>query len=289
MDVIKTYQEVNKENHESTFSVDRMDRIYAVRKGKPDEPHRHNFYTVLLVENGSGKHNIDFHEFELGKRQIFFVAPGQVHQIIEETASKGFVFTFSEQFLIDNRISREFISEIHVFETYGYSPPIILSENQFESLKSKAESIEEVYVSNMSFKNQALASWLRLFLIESFNACNQSEAVNQSVESGAQLFRSFKRFLEKYYATQHQGAYYASALNVTTDYLNRVSKLYSGKTTKEHIQSRITVEAKRMLYFTDFSAKQIAFELGFEDASNFSSFFKKCVGVSPSQYREKGK
>jgi len=60
-----------------------------------------------------------------------------------------------------------------------------------------------------------------------------------------------------------------------------------GKTAKEYIQSRIIVGAKRMLYFSDSSIKEIAFELGFQEPSNFNAFFKKCTGLSPGEFRNK--
>ncbi|HED10427.1 MAG TPA: helix-turn-helix domain-containing protein, partial [Caldithrix abyssi] len=51
-------------------------------------------------------------------------------------------------------------------------------------------------------------------------------------------------------------------------------------------QSRITTEAKRHLYFTEASAKEIAYRLGFSNPAHFSSFFKKCTGKSPSFFRK---
>jgi len=53
------------------------------RNGKPDTPHRHNYYTVLLVKKAKGKHIIDFKEYALIGNQVFFVGPEQVHQIVE--------------------------------------------------------------------------------------------------------------------------------------------------------------------------------------------------------------
>ncbi len=60
-----------------------------------------------------------------------------------------------------------------------------------------------------------------------------------------------------------------------------------GKTSKELIQSRISIEAKRMLYFSDLSIKEIGYELGFSEPANFSAFFKNCTGMSPSTFRNK--
>ena len=51
------------------------------------------------------------------------------------------------------------------------------------------------------------------------------------------------------------------------------------------ISERIIIEAKRELYLTNKSIKEIAYELGYEDEHYFSRFFKTNVDISPQMYR----
>jgi AraC-like DNA-binding protein len=55
------------------------------------------------------------------------------------------------------------------------------------------------------------------------------------------------------------------------------------------IHDRIHIEAKRQLLFTQKIVKEIAFELGFEDITSFSRFFKNKEGQSPKEFREKNR
>ena len=110
-----------------------METIYDLHNGVVDDPHRHNFYTILLVEKAKGQHIIDFNAFNLGSQQVFFISPGQVHQVIEETKSIGHVLTFNTEFLVANNIALEFIDNLNLFYTYGYSPPL---ESQRTSLRN---------------------------------------------------------------------------------------------------------------------------------------------------------
>ena len=96
MDSLKTYQKVNQQDEKLNFGISRMEDIYTKRAGRVDEPHRHDFYTVMIVEKAFGEHKLDFNSYELGASQVFFVSPGQVHQVIENEKSKGFVITFSD-------------------------------------------------------------------------------------------------------------------------------------------------------------------------------------------------
>ena len=52
------------------------------------------------------------------------------------------------------------------------------------------------------------------------------------------------------------------------------------------IAERIIIEAKRELYLTNKTVKEIAYELGYNDESYFSRFFKTNADVSPQLYRE---
>ena len=106
---VKIYKEVNPQNRLSHFSISKMETSYEKRHGKADVPHRHDFYTVLIVNAAEGEHHIDFNQYALGQQQLFFVSPGQVHQVIEHAKPKGYVLTFSHLFLFENGIDQSFI------------------------------------------------------------------------------------------------------------------------------------------------------------------------------------
>lgn len=53
------------------------------------------------------------------------------------------------------------------------------------------------------------------------------------------------------------------------------------------IHDRIILEAKRLLIYTEKTAKEIAYEIGFEDASHLSRMFKKHTSFSPSEFKKR--
>lgn len=284
--VIKAYQNIHPEDANLSFDIKRMEDIYDVSKGQADEPHRHAYYTVVLVKQAKGKHLIDFHEFDLAAQQVYFVSPGQVHQIIESERSLGYALTFSPQFMLENGIDFSFVEDLHLFQDFGYTPPLELEVEELEKLVNIAEEIYEFTHSNQKFKYQAVGALLKLFFIHCNQACSLSKEENtQSVQASVSLLRSFKNLLNEHYKDWHKVSEYADALHITADYLNTSIKSLTGKTAKEHIQSRIIIAAKRLLRFSDLQNKEIAYELGFSAPANFSQFFKKCTGISPSQFK----
>ncbi len=66
----------------------------------------------------------------------------------------------------------------------------------------------------------------------------------------------------------------------------KIFKTHFNKTLTDLISERIIIEAKRELYLTHKSIKEIAFDLGYNDEHYFSRFFKVNADVSPQMFRE---
>ncbi|WP_088322704.1 AraC family transcriptional regulator [Polaribacter tangerinus] len=283
---VKTYQKVDANKEHASFGISKMEDVYEQRKGKIDAPHRHNYFTVLIIEKASGKHKIDFNTYKLDNKQVYFVAPGQVHQVIEEDVSYGFVMTFSNQFLIENSIPLSFIDSLNLFNNYGQSPPLLPNENQFGDILQFSEQILKLFHSNSPMKLLSIGAFLKLLLIECNTICSINPVDLASDVSSDMLVRNFKSEVDIHYKHEHSTSFYAEKLFITPDHLNRTIKAKIGKTAKDYIQTRIIIEAKRLLYFTDLSAKEIGFNLGFNEPSNFSTFFKKHTNVSPHNFKK---
>ena len=285
-DPIKTYTNVHKEDDSLSFGISRMEEIYRDRNGVVDAPHRHDYYTVLLVREARGRHIVDFKEYPLRGKQVYFISPGQVHQVIEERMSYGYSMVFSYHFLVKNNIPLSFIEGLELFNDYGEAPPLKPNVLELKKLSVFCEEMIELYhKSNDILRDRALGSYLQLFLIQCNSLCVMEMDNPQFREAGNTLLKAYKGLVEEYHNEWHSISMYATELHVTPDHLNRVVRSLIGKTAKEYLQSRLTIAAKRMLYFTSLSAKEIGYQLGFAGPAHFSTFFKKCTGQTPSQFR----
>lgn len=99
------------------------------------------------------------------------------------------------------------------------------------------------------------------------------------------IIRRFNVLVETHYRKEHGVAFYAAQLNKSPKTLSNLFALYNDKTPLQVIQERILIEAKRLLYYTNQTIKEITFELGFEDAAYFSNFFKRHTALSPQDFR----
>ncbi|NML21409.1 helix-turn-helix domain-containing protein [Pseudoflavitalea sp. G-6-1-2] len=99
------------------------------------------------------------------------------------------------------------------------------------------------------------------------------------------LVRKFNLLVEANFRTEHAVSFYAKQLFKSPKTLSNLFAIYNDKSPSQVIQERILIEAKRQLTFTDLPVKEIGYDLGFEDMSHFSNFFKKLTRQSPLDFR----
>ena len=271
----------------SPFVIKTMEEIDARLGGIADEPHRHNYYTVIWPFEATGKHVVDFKEYPIQRDHLFFVSPGQVHQVITNGSPTGLVILFTCDFLSRSSIQEDFISNLKLFNLSDDTPPLFLSEAKAVVLKNFALQMMAAFHSDSDLRFEVIGAYLKLFLIECNSSCTLNPVMDPlSFDGGKNLVRNFKTIVDQQYATLHQVQDYAAHLNVSPNYLNEVIKSVMGISAKDYIQNRLVLEAKRMVTFTQKNSKEIGFHLGFDDPSHFSKFFKLNTGMSLAQFKE---
>lgn len=269
------------------FVIKTMEEIDRQLGGISDHPHRHNYYTIIWSFTATGKHVIDFKEYPIIPHHIFFVSPEQVHQVITDPRPTGYVILFTPEFLEKNSIREDFIANLKLFQQCDETPPLPLTDKMVETLRLFAEQMQSLFHSESELRFEAIGAYLKLFLIECNNHCSLSPGGNtQSIEVGHTLVKNFKEIVEKHYAEWHQVKHYAEALYVSPNYLNEVIKSAIHVSAKDYIQNRLILEAKRLAVFTAKSGKEIGFDLGFDDPSHFSKFFKNNTRQSLVDFKE---
>lgn len=283
---IKTYSFNESAGNDKLFAMKRMEDIYINGNGESDSPHRHNFYTIIFIEKGEGVHFVDFTEYQVEDNTIYFILPGQMHQLKLSAVPKGWVMIFTDEFLIANSIPDKLINDIYLFNDYGQSPPLQIKAEQMPVYLNIVEQIQHFSNSIDHYTVEALGSLVKLFLIQSNNHCSLYKQNNpQFIETSNHLLRSFKQLLNKNYISDHMVSDYSDKLAVTADYLNKTVKSITGKSAKEHIQTKLIIEAKRQLLFTNLTSKELSYELGFDESAHFNNFFKKFTGFTPNEFR----
>ena len=169
------------------------------------------------------------------------------------------------------------------------NPMIHLSENE----QTKFKTLHEVFIDELETKDTIQAEMLRMllarFIIKSTRLLKAKEQLSISTkDSKTDLLRAFNVLVESHFRTEHSVQFYADALFKSAKTLsNSFAKLNTSPL--KIIHERIVLESKRLLMYTDKTAKEIAYEVGFEDASHLSRLFKKYTSHSPSGFKKQYK
>lgn len=251
-------------------------------KDMVQELHRHSFFYILILEKGEGEHRIDFVTYPIEDYSVFFMRPGQVHELVLKNGSTGYLLKFSPGFYTPLAVSgKEVLRKVSRRNFYQFNAA------QMNSIKFILENIYKENKDQQERHREAIQSYLDIFLISLLRESDSIKSPGNNNDDYMQERLEAFQELVSLSATQFkQVSYYAEQLNLTTYQLNAITKTTLNKTCSELIIDHLILEAKRYLLATTNQVNQIASQLGYEDVSYFVRFFKKHTGYSPEAFRK---
>jgi AraC family transcriptional regulator, transcriptional activator of pobA len=246
------------------------------------KPHRDNHYLLMVATLGRFKINLDFQEITITAPALLFVFPGQVHHIIDIKEPEGWSISFDPS-LMD--------SGIQLVMERGLKGPVALDQQKdfYHYAVTLMNLMERVQSERLgSHGIQVVHSLLDALLgLIAEKVTTQFASHGQSTISRAAIIeQSFNQLLRQHYKIWKQPARYASELHISVAYLYEILKGSTGISASILIQQHSILEAKRLLYFTDLSIKEIGYETGYDEPVYFGKLFKKITGLTPLQFRQ---
>jgi len=253
-----------------------------------DHLQRNNYYSLIWVKEGTGKLKTDFSEYNFGPNSLFSFTPYQPFMFLS-TLIKGIAIYFHSDFFCIHKHETEVTCNGVIFNNIYQMPFIRVDEALQNTLNKLIEQIKSEMQNPGLAQYELLISYMKIFLISaSRSKIEQQPEVIQSKKGNKEpvILQNLKEFIEKDFKSKHTPNDYAASLNISPNALAKITKKHFNKTLTTLITERIIIEAKRELYLTNKSVKQIAYELGYNDEYYFSRFFKKNTDISPQVYRE---
>lgn len=254
-----------------------------------DHLQRLNYYTIILIAKGEGKLKADFAEYDFRQNTMMSFVPYQPFIIETSEEISGFAVNFHPDFFCIHKHQKEVACNGVLFNDI-YNPPLLfLEEKDFDTFYTLFEQMKMEMKNVQLAQYELLVSYLKIFLINASRIkVNQMPKAQQDFANVKEPFilQNLKDAIEKHFKTKHSANDYALMLNISSKALAKTTKAHFNKTLTDLISERIIIEAKRELYLTSKTVKEIAYELGYEDEHYFSRFFKTNADVSPQIFRE---
>ena len=237
------------------------------------QPERHDRHSFFLLEKGTVTIEIDFARYTVRSPALIYMHPDQVHRVI------GFEsVTVSAWAILDEDLQPEYLAGLGQLAP---AKPLDLAPDAFSLLaETVGLCLKFARQAGAPLKTQSNALvGLAIALFDSSRTAgmNRSETVTSA----------FRNMLEQHYTEFKRPADYAGKLHLAVPYLNECVRNATGFPVSYHIQQRVILEAKRLLYHSGSSFKEIAAALGYDDYAYFSRLFSKVAGSSPTAFRAK--
>lgn len=274
-------QDISSYTYKDNFSLQVVDFDTACVVNKPEQIETYNIY---WIKDGHGVYNIDFKSFNFNGSVLFFLSPGQVFSVTSEKIKTAYKLSFTRDFYCIQTHDKEVACNGVLFNNVYDTPFIVPCEEDSKKLNFILEGLIEEFKNTKTAQYDMLQAYLKQFVVHSVRVQNDHISISDSKET--KLFKDFSLLLEQNFKTIHSVTDYAARLGISPKSLTKHFQKLGTDTPSDFIKKRITLEAKRQLIYTDHSVKQIAYDLGFNDAAYFTRFFKKLIEKSPLQFKK---
>ena len=278
---ISTFQDANTKDLD--FDIKIFENLIDEFKFT-NQPHRHDFYDILFITEGTGTHTIDFVTYEVKPCSIFFLTPGQVHSWNLSKDTKGFSIFFKPGFyLMDQRHKRRL--DFPFFHSMNASPALYLNCLIDPIVK---QVIREIYNENQTAefgRENVVRAYLDILLIK-LSRYYQSLVKNNNTGQMTFQLRELESLIDTHFREYKRPSDYAGMMNLSLKHLNKICRVGINKTVGRMIQERIILESKRLLLHSNQTISQVSYHLGYEDNSYFARLFRNKTGFSPDGYRK---
>lgn len=215
-------------------------------------------------------------------KRLFVIPPGSSADGATH-GKDGLLIRFGEELFAEAAVAKSCIAHRKLLRSKGLVK-FDLSDNNATCIEQILKSIAIELSSDHPERIDMIAIKLLELLIFCEGLDNGMAMIVSAVDPHP-IIEQFNELLERSYTRERSVRYYADTLGIHPNHLNYLLKKHTRFNAKESINNRVVQRSKQLLAQSGLIIKEIAYQLGFDDPNNFSTFFQKYTGVSPVAFR----
>lgn len=255
-------------------------------------PNRRDFYKVLFIKNGAGLFSLGMNNYNIKDSTILFLHPNEIISWRSlSTSMVGFYCLFKKRYVDAHPLLKASLEKHKLFTDLNRSI-IRLKQPSIDTINGLFSQMHEQGQMGGSLAEEAMQAYLQLIIIESVKSVDFPSP--QGITEEYRHIHEFFRLLETETSKLNKdnpiriktAKEFADELALSPNYLNALLKKHTGQNISTHLKNRLLEESKALLIQTDWTLNEIGLTIGFAEQSNFTLFFKKNQGMTPSEFRK---
>ena len=249
---------------------------------------KQGFFQITTSKNHNVDLTVDGTKFKGMKENIVFIAPDQSISVNVKSIKKkgvGYMLVFSSDFLSFAPSNYSLLKNFPFFNM-NRPPVYFLDEDHNDFFINQMGKIHD-YFKNLDKDNlEIIRSYVTILLFEAKRMFIDGVVKSMANSRAEEITYLFESLIRQTKGKRQKLEFYADKLNFSPIYLAECVMKATRKTAKRIITEYLILESKSRLNQSTKTINDIAFQLGFNDTSNFIAFFKKNTESTPSQYRK---
>ena len=267
-----------------SFSVVPLQQEYApVASGYPLLSNQ-EYYRIIWIQDPSTTYCINNTIVKTGPT-LYCICPGQPVTFLSNASCNGFIIGFTDAFLSGQQDNNDAITSYRLFKSFKDNFVVTPDPSSLSAMNDLLQTFLGENDPCDLLWTEITARHLKIFLLYLVQHMISKKSENSNHYNNT-LANKYLDLVEAQFTIKKSVRDYARALYVTPNHLNKIVKDETGFTARQHIQKKIIAAAKREIYLSGISMKQVAHQLGFDDIAHFSKFFKKASGMSFSGFKK---
>ncbi|MGV6831633.1 MAG: helix-turn-helix domain-containing protein [bacterium] len=251
----------------------------------PGKAHQLTFNLLVFYTKGSGKHLIDFVWHDVQENMVVHLVKGQINAFDLASDLEGYLVVFTDDFLQKQLAMLPKNELVRLFNPHLFLPTLNTAPNK--NVRAYFDQFYEEFTNNdMESQKNLISEALFTIIFSKLEALKQDQTTHLKPSLKLEQFLKFKELVTEYFTQSRNADFYAEKLNITYKHLNAICKEILETTAKGFIDDYLILEAKRRLINSSIKSNELAFELGFNEPTNFIKYFKKFTGFTPNQFKK---
>lgn len=283
------FKEIQFENKNSAKSHFDLVQLEDILKQRPTDHnqfdfHKLSFYVILLHTEKEGMYNVNFKDYDFKKGTLFTLRKDNIHKFYESKA-KGVLLLFTENFILNNSSELEISKTFLLFNEMLASPKLQLNEVEYKEIITLINLIkQEYFAAKDDYSLNIVRNFIQVIITKLFRIKSKDNVVFDN-HKYLSMFLQLQQLVEKECFKHKKVSFYAKEMGVTTKTLNNVTQSIIHQSAKAFINEIVLTQSKRLIINSQNSLTEIAYQVGFDEPTNFFKYFRKYTGLSPSEFR----